>query len=193
MEQLPSPVHLSTERLVLTMPAPSDAGRMLSYFERNRRHLAPWEPPRADEFYTLDWWRTRLADNRREHAEDHSLRLALFPRGVPERPVIGVVNFTSFIRGAFHACLLGYSLDAGWVGRGIMREALQASTAYAFDELGIHRIMANYMPHNRRSASLLSRLGFDIEGLARDYLYIDGDWQDHILTSLSNPRWKPPA
>jgi len=30
-----------------------------------------------------------------------------------------------------------------------------------------------------------------VEGYARDYLLINGKWEDHILTSLVNPHWKP--
>ncbi|MBE9234176.1 30S ribosomal protein S5 alanine N-acetyltransferase, partial [Cuspidothrix issatschenkoi LEGE 03284] len=49
---------------------------------------------------------------------------------------------------------------------------------------------ANYMPHNRRSAKVLKRLGFVVEGYATDYLMINGQWEDHILTSLTNPHWR---
>jgi ribosomal-protein-alanine N-acetyltransferase len=45
--------------------------------------------------------------------------------------------------------------------------------------------MANYMPINTRSAKLLNRLGFKIEGYAEKYLLINGQWEDHILTALS--------
>lgn len=50
--------------------------------------------------------------------------------------------------------------------------------------------MAAYLPHNQRSAKLLKRLGFVVEGYACDYLTIDGQWEDHILTSLTNCNWK---
>lgn len=188
----PSPVHIETPRLVITMPSASEAGRMVEYFERNRDHLAPWEPARTREFYAEDFWRAQLEESRREHAEDRSMRLVLFPRDEIGFPAIGVVNFTGIIRGAFHACLLGYSLDHERQGHGLMREALEASIRYAFEELRIHRIMANYQPRNLRSACLLRRLGFVTEGYAQSYLYIDGAWRDHVLTALTNPRWQPP-
>jgi ribosomal-protein-alanine N-acetyltransferase len=50
--------------------------------------------------------------------------------------------------------------------------------------------MANYRPENERSARVLERLGFEREGLAREYLFIDGAWRDHVLTSLLNPRYE---
>lgn len=43
------------------------------------------------------------------------------------------------------------------------------------------------MPANRRSGALLARLGFEQEGYARDYLMINGRWEDHVLTALLNP------
>ena len=73
-----------------------------------------------------------------------------------------------------------------------MTAALQATIEYMFNELNIHRIMANYMPHNNASARVLEKLGFVIEGQARDYLRINGQWRDHILTSLTNHNWREP-
>ncbi len=35
-----------------------------------------------------------------------------------------------------------------------------------------------------RSAQVLARLGFQIEGRARRYLQLNGVWRDHVLTSL---------
>ena len=64
---------------------------------------------------------------------------------------------------------------------------------YAFSALGMHRVMANYMPENERSGRLLERLGFEREGFARKYLNIDGEWRDHVLTSRINEHWGPAA
>jgi ribosomal-protein-alanine N-acetyltransferase len=72
-----------------------------------------------------------------------------------------------------------------------MQEALTGAIAYVFDELRLHRIMANYMPINERSGRLLRRLGFVVEGYARDYLFIAGGWRDHVLTALVNPKPMP--
>ena len=73
-----------------------------------------------------------------------------------------------------------------------MSEALGAGIGHIFGPLALHRIMANYLPTNERSGRLLRRLGFVVEGFARDYLYIDGAWRDHILTALTSPDATPP-
>lgn len=186
-------VCIETARLRLSIPPPELAGRYLAYFERNRDHLARWDPPRPEGFYTEAFWRERLLRDRDDLAADRALRLALQWRGAPEGEVIGVCNFNQFVRGAFQAATLGYSLDQRAVGSGVMSEALQAAIAYMFDTLGFHRVMANYLPHNERSGRLLRRLGFVVEGFARDYLYIDGAWRDHVLTALTNPRAAAPG
>ena len=72
-----------------------------------------------------------------------------------------------------------------------MFEALQPLIRYMQRQERMHRIMANYMPHNHRSGKLLERLGFEREGYAKDYLLIDGQWRDHVLTALTNKEWTP--
>ncbi len=101
--------------------------------------------------------------------------------------MIGQINLTEIMRGAFQACYLGFSIDADRQGQGFVREAAQSIVAHAFDDLGLHRIMANYMPENARSAATLAALGFQKEGLARGYLHIAGAWRDHVLTALTKP------
>jgi Acetyltransferases, including N-acetylases of ribosomal proteins len=70
-----------------------------------------------------------------------------------------------------------------------MAEALQSVLGFAFGSLELHRVMANHVPGNERSARLLERLGFEREGYAKAYLHLDGRWQDHVLTALTNDRW----
>jgi ribosomal-protein-alanine N-acetyltransferase len=74
-----------------------------------------------------------------------------------------------------------------------MHEALSAAIDHVFKALKLHRIMVNYMPANERSAALARKLGFVPEGIARDYLYIDGAWRDHVLTALVNPSAPKPG
>ncbi len=104
-----------------------------------------------------------------------------------ETEVMGVCNYTNIIRGTFQACHLGYALAEKYQGQGIMQEALREANRYMFEELHLHRIMANYMPRNERSGRLLEKLGFRIEGKAEKLLKINGRWEDHIMTSLINP------
>jgi ribosomal-protein-alanine N-acetyltransferase len=187
------PPRIESERLLLTMPPPESAARLVAYATENEAHLARWEPPRPEGYFGIDWWYRRLEQNRDELAHDQSLRLAIFRRDDPEGPVLGHVNFNSIVRGASQAATLGYSLDHRHEGRGLMSEALAAAIPHVFRDLGLHRIQANYIPTNERSGRVLRRLGFVVEGYARDYLFIGGAWRDHVLTSLTNPAPVTPA
>jgi ribosomal-protein-alanine N-acetyltransferase len=189
MENADFPV-IKTERLLLTLPRAESAPLMLSYFVENREHLSPWWPPVPADFYTEGFWRSRLEKARADFKQAQSMNLVIFERGQSEERVVGACNFSGFIRGAFQACYLGYGIARRDEGRGMMREALQAAIAYAFADLRLHRIMANYIPTNERSGLLLRRLGFTVEGYARDYLFINGEWRDHVLTSLTNAQFK---
>lgn len=165
---------------------------MVAYFEKNRAHLSPWEPPFPGGMFTTSFWERRLLQNRDEYAAGKTMRLALFEKDRSGGPVLGHANFTQFVRGAFMACTLGYSLDEQAQGQGLMYEGLQVALRHVFDELKLHRVQANYMPINERSAKLLRRLGFRVEGYARDYIFINGAWRDHILSSLVNDRAELP-
>jgi ribosomal-protein-alanine N-acetyltransferase len=164
---------------------------MLAFAEDNRTHLARWSPPEPPDYFTEEFWRKYFATAREDFLQGRSLKLVMLDVNDPAGRVIGECNFSNFMRGPFQACFLGYKIDYRDEGRGLMFEALTAAIAYTFDVLRMHRIMANYLPINERSGKLLRRLGFTIEGYARDYLLIDGEWRDHILTALTNEKLKP--
>jgi ribosomal-protein-alanine N-acetyltransferase len=188
-----SPVLLETERLVLTLLPPSAALRLLAYHSDNRTHLAPWSPPTPPGWYSEEYWRWRLDENRTEYLEDRSCRLQVLLGDQREGSVVGQVSFTQYSRGPHQSCNLGYNIDHRHQGKGLMKEALGAAIELAFGRLAFHRLSANYMPVNERSGRLLRSLGFVVEGYARDYLYIAGGWRDHVLTALYNPDPSPPG
>lgn len=179
---------LTTSRLSAVHMAPGHAAPLLDFLQRNAKQMAPWDPPHPTGFDTVEYWEGECLRAAEEHEEGLVVRWLLFEHAHPGR-VIGRVNFTQIARGPFQSCMLGYAIDAQRQGQGLMHEALSAAIAHAFDVLRLHRIQANYVPDNVRSGRLLQRLGFRKEGLAVDYLFINGAWRDHVLTALLNPRF----
>ncbi|MBX3075008.1 GNAT family N-acetyltransferase [Candidatus Obscuribacterales bacterium] len=182
-------VELATERLVLKLCQPEEASRVVAYFETNRVHLEEHSPSWPESYLTVPYWEKQLSANLEEFESDLTCRLFIFEKAKTDI-VIGTANFTQIFRKAAQFCYLGYGLDKSKQGRGYMTEALGAAITFAFEEMNLHRIMANYVPTNERSASVLKKLGFQVEGYARDYLYLNGKWRDHILTSLTNKDWQ---
>ena len=177
--------HLSTPRLNARLLEPSEANMMLAFRLENRDHLGPWEPLRRPEFFTEAYWQLQLQASKREFQQGQSMSLAILNK--QETSVLGVCNFSNIVRGTFQSCHLGYALAEQHQGQGLMAEALKPACEFMFEELRLHRIMANYLPRNKRSGELLKKLGFVVEGEARQYLLINGQWEDHVLTSLINP------
>ena len=181
---------LRTERTILRLAEPEDAAALVRFHTRNAAHLAPTAPRRPEGFLTEAYWQQAITRDREDFAAGRSARLLLCPVEDPQR-IIGAINLNNITRGAAHYADLGYVLDADMQGKGLMQEAVRAIIAFAFGPLNLHRIRACYLPTNARSGAVLRRLGFVVEGYARDYLLIDGRWQDQILTSLINPDWQP--
>lgn len=180
-------VRLETDRLLLFVPPPEAAPRAVRYYHDNTSHHGPWDPPRPTGFLTEGFWQRRLEMNRDEARSGTSLRLFMVLRDAPDGPFVGSCNLTGIVRGPFQCSRVGYSLDREHIGLGLMYEGLGGALDYAFQTLRLHRVEANYVPTNLRSGRLLRRLGFEIQGYARDYLFIDGAWRDHVLTALTNP------
>jgi len=184
------PPEIRTDRFVLRLAEPSDVPQLVAYRRENAGHLEPFEPTPSPELITEAWWERQVEADRREFEAGQRVRLYLFGPGRPAS-VLGLVAFSNIIRGPFQSCFLGFALAEREQGKGLMTEAVRLGIDYMFREEHLHRISANYLPHNTRSAAVLKRLGFEGDGYARDYLQIDGRWQDHILTSLVNPAWTP--
>jgi ribosomal-protein-alanine N-acetyltransferase len=181
---------LSTERLLLRVPTKRDADAIARFVTDNRDHFAPWDPVRDDDYFTAAYWKRVIAQNVDFIRAGTHIQFIVGEQGDDNRTIIGQVTLSGITRGAFQAGYLGYGLDHRHVGKGYMTESLRAVIDYCFREMNLHRIMANYMPANARSQRLLEKLGFEREGLARDYLHLAGSWQDHVLTSITNPDWK---
>jgi [ribosomal protein S5]-alanine N-acetyltransferase len=181
-------VELRTERTLIRVPQPADAGALLEYYATNREHLARWEPHRDADFYTRGYWERWIEDIQVSAKAGTTRHFVAFPPTGDGQSVVGVCNLTSIYRGALQACIMGYSIAAAYSGLGLMREIVSEVVSYAFGTLDLHRVMANYRPENERSARVLSDLGFQKEGLAPAYLKIAGKWRDHILTAKINPR-----
>jgi ribosomal-protein-alanine N-acetyltransferase len=181
---------IDTERLRLVVAQPGLEEPLARFYRENfAGHLDRWSPPMPGDKLDPAYWRAQLPRYAREFDAGASARwLLTIPYGeVPE--VAGTCSFTQIARGPFCGCVLGYQLARQHEGRGMMREALTAALDYAFRELRLHRVMANYRPENGRSGRLLERLGFVREGYAREFLFIDGAWRDHVLTSKTNPHF----
>ncbi len=183
----PTQVYECQDDILIRTAEVTDAAMIADYFLANRDYLEPWEPKREEAFFRVDGWTQRLIKLNELHKMGLGYYLLIQDRQT--LAMLGTISFSNLSRFPFYACNVGYSLSDQAQGRGIMTRALSMAVNYMFKVQNMHRLMAAYMPRNARSAAVLERVGFQQEGMAKSYLLINDRWEDHILTSLTNPQW----
>lgn len=155
---------------------------------RNEDWLRRWEA-RSLAQSTDDWreqnnqaaFAVMLRLLRREARQGVTLPFALLYDG----SLAGQVTVGPIVRGAAQSASLGYWVDAGLAGRGIMPEALALVVDHCFGAVGLHRVKADVRPDNLASLRVLEKLSFRTEGLQERLLLIDGEWRDHLSLALT--------
>lgn len=155
----------------------SDAEPMKAAYQLNREHLAPWDPVRADAFYTLAGQSANIESKVALRAAGSEIPWILLEGD----RVIGAITLTGIVRGPFLSGNLGYWVDRDFNGRGIGTAAVAFAIETARNGLGLHRLQSATLRHNAASQKILKRNGFEQIGLAPAYLKIAGFWQDHVL------------
>jgi ribosomal-protein-alanine N-acetyltransferase len=183
---------IETERLIIRLPQVADVPEITRYYDENRSHLQPFSPMFAPDFLDGVTWLEQVRVRAREFDTGESFRGFLIARSAPGK-IVGNLNLTQVQRGAFQSCVLGYNLARAEQGKGYMTEAVAGAVAFAFGVWQLHRVAADYMPRNAKSAAVLRRCGFQIEGHANAFLFINGRWEDHVLTAITNPAFSDPS
>ncbi|MHA7984987.1 GNAT family N-acetyltransferase [Rathayibacter sp. CAU 1779] len=162
---------------------PTDDVALSRLVARNREFLAPWDPVRPAEYFTVDGQRAGIAAALERHQHGEALPLVVLD---DEGEIAGRLTLSGIVRGAFQSCSMGYWLSEHQTGKGLATQAVQAAVEWAFEELELHRVQAETLAANTASQKVLVRAGFERYGLAPRYLKIAGMWQDHLLFQRLN-------
>lgn len=180
---------IETSRLVLLPLDATDTRDLWHAVEGSRAHLEPWLPwvpfnvdldssGRYAEASASDWDAARAC------------RFAIRERGT--KRLLGVIGLESFAH--LHENVeLGYWLRIDSCGRGLMTEAGRAVLEWAFTSANAHRVRVAAATDNHASLSVIGRLGFRFEGIARQAERCNGRWLDHAVFALlvTDPRPRP--
>jgi len=156
---------------------PGDAEEVLDYHIRNREFLRRFEPLRDEAFYTLDSQRRTLTEGYKQFLTGAGVNFGIFN----SNKIIGKIKISNIVMGVFKNAFIGYSMDEKQQNKGYMKEAVKLVVEYAFDELELHRIEATTLVDNKKSQSVLQNCGFKELGISEKYLYINGEWRDHMI------------
>ncbi|NJC69143.1 GNAT family N-acetyltransferase [Planosporangium thailandense] len=157
--------------------AVADAARLTEAYRSNRQFLAPWVPTRDEAFFTVEGQRERLERAERDRRDGTGYSCVIEYEG----QLAGTITLSAIERGVAQTAHLGYWVAEEVNGRGVATQAVSRILDVAFGELGLHRVQAATLVRNTGSQRVLERNGFEVIGLARSYLKIAGEWQDHRL------------
>jgi len=174
---------LTTTRLTLREVTPLDAPSLLTYLADERvvaqMGLDPFQTE-ADALDEINWYHAI-------RTEQTGLRWGITEHATPD--IIGSCGFLN--RSSRHQrAELGFELSPAHWGKGLAQEAVRAVLAYGFNEWDLNRIEALVLPDNTVSQRLLERLGFQREGLLRQYEKTRGQFDDLYMYSLLKTEWQ---
>lgn len=168
----------------LRAPQMSDYSEWTTLREASRAFLTPWEPTWPSDDLSRSAFRRRLRRYTEDQRADTSYAFFLFRKS--DDALVGGLTLANIRRGVAQAGSLGYWIGEPFSRRGLMTGALAGLVPFAFGSLRLHRLEAACIPANAASVRLLEKMGFAREGYAREYLCINGLWQDHLLFARLN-------
>jgi ribosomal-protein-alanine N-acetyltransferase len=165
--------------VTLRLPQSTDYAAWAALRERSRAFLKPWEPVWPADDLTRTAFRRRI----RRYAEDqrNDLAYAFLVFRTSDEALVGGLTLANIRRGVAQAGSIGYWVGVPFARQGYMSAALRTLIPFGFSTLRLHRLEAACIPTNAASIGLLEKTGFKREGYARQYLCINGTWQDHLL------------
>ncbi len=184
---------LKGRRIILRSLIPEDFEQWKEVRLHNQEWLYPWEPrrisgaedsatnKRAFESRCMAW------ELERQHGRGHQFGIFL-----PDKPdqLIGEINISAIHRGVFQSCSVGYWMDERYAGSGYTPEALALLYKYIFESLDLHRVQIAIIPRNVPSLRVVEKLGLRKEGLAKGYLKICGQWEDHYIFAMTSEEYE---
>ena len=168
--------------VTLRLPVMDDHAQWAAVRSASRHFLIPWEPTWPSDDLTRAAFRYRVKRYYRDMREDTGYAFFVFTAN--DRRLAGGLTLSHVRRGVAQTASLGYWIGADLARQGLMTAAVAAIVPFAFRVLRLHRLEAACLPTNAASLALLRRSGFAEEGYARDYLRINGRWQDHVLFAI---------
>jgi ribosomal-protein-serine acetyltransferase len=161
----------------------ADVPELYAAIDRNRNHLRTW----------LGWLHDGFDENElrefiRAREADNAARVSLTTNIRVDGELCGAIGLHAFNERNRNTSI-GYWIDAGYEGRGIITRACRAIVTAAFRDYGMHRVEIRCAVGNTRSAGIAQRLGFVEEGILREAEWHYDRWLDLRVFSMLRQQW----
>ena len=153
-----------------------EAEQLLALRLRNRLSHQRYEPKYDEPFYTLEGQQQVLSRRLLEAQQDKAYMFGIYSL---DGILIGQITLSNIVRGVGQFADIGYFIDHELQGKGYMTAAVGLILQFAFRALDLHRVQAAILVHNDASRRVLEKNHFQPEGIARGFIKINDEWQDH--------------
>lgn len=176
-ESLP---RLETNRLLLRPFAMSDCPRVAELAGDRRIHDTTLLIPHPYAIRDAEAWISRHVARWAAWREQASMDFAIVVRESME--LVGAIGLSATPHHGFAE--MGYWVGVPYWGRGYGKEAARALVGFAFDTLGMERLIAPVFRGNTASERVLQACGFQPEGVMRQHFVKGGRRVDATLFGL---------
>jgi len=169
--------ELETPRLKLIKLNESHAAHLFDIFS-DEESMKYWDDP---PMQSIDEVRKLLEFLDKRIKEGTGICWGITLKEAPQ-DVIGMVTYNGYKKDGNG--YIGYILGRKYWNQGLTTEALKAFIEYGFSQLEVHRIEAHVEPENVASGKVLTKIGFQKEGLLRERIFNKGEYQNMIYYGL---------
>jgi ribosomal-protein-serine acetyltransferase len=166
------------EEITLHVPKIEEAERFYAVIDRNREHLGKWldfVPKTTDPDVTrgvIERWC-------RASAEETGFNYVIEYRG----SIVGACGAPRLAKNQ-HSAEIGYWLSEDVQGRGIATRCCLSLLRWLFEDRKLNRVEIRAAAPNRKSRAVAERLGFKLDGILRENVFLNGKYYDEAIYSM---------
>lgn len=178
-------MQMLEQQVYVRYPEETDVAELTAMYKRNRDFFEKFSPSSTEAFYTEEHQLRLILKSKVDRVEDRKYDFVICR--LEDDRIVGNIGLSFVVRDPLQSCMIGYSLDQDYNGKGYMTQAVKQVVRYAFEELKFHRIVGEASPKNPGSIRVLENAGFHKEGISRSNVKINGVWEDHQVLAIINP------
>ena len=180
---------LENQALRLRLPQKQDFAQWSELRRTSKDFLTPFEPSWSLLDLTSKSFFNKVQACARVAKKGEEYSFLIFSCTGTRETVLGGITLSNIRYRAAQQANLGYWLGQPHTGKGHMRKAVALCLGFAFSDLRLNRINAVCLPSNAPSIKVLTNAGFAKEGMAEQFLQINGAFRDHLMFGLTRQRY----
>jgi ribosomal-protein-serine acetyltransferase len=176
--------HRIDDELELRLYEDADTEELYALVDANREHIRQWMTW-PDRMRSAEDQRAFVRTNRERFAKEDGFNAGIWQSG----RLVGGVGF-HYVNRENRKTEIGYWLAASAQGKGVMTRTVRGMVAHAFGNWKLHRVIVFAATENRRSRAVVERVGFTLEGTAREAEWLGDRFVDLAQYAMLEQEWR---